>query len=146
MQCYKPLQLESELVRTCFTLSPAGACLLGWHSLSSQTTAGSSRKSVGFIQFDHKVNIKKFRMQILSSAVQCAPEMDLMQAVCPGFLLLLNIFLMLLQNGGGFFVPGIIKNITSAPNPGAFMSEHSKCLWILMPRCWYLTPVSCALQ
>lgn len=35
-------------------------------------------------------------MQILSSVGQGAPEMDLMQAVCPGFLLLLNTLLMLL--------------------------------------------------
>lgn len=53
-----------------------------------QSSGGSSSKPVAPIQTDHKASVKKSRMQILSSVAHCAPEVGLMQTVCPGLLVL----------------------------------------------------------
>lgn len=60
-------------------------------------------------------------MRILPSVILRAPEMDLMQVVCPGLLILLYL-LMLFKCG--VFCARQSKSTTYARNPSAFMSAQ----------------------
>lgn len=67
-------------------------------------------------------------MQILPSVAHRAPEVDLMQTVVAASVLLHLPGAAEEWRVVGFLCARHSKSMTYAPNPGAFMSDHSKCL------------------